>query len=400
MTQQDFLNIAELYPDTLNVWYTNTNTVLGLTIPVLSAASPPDNLLNILQQVQTITLPVNSTNSVVLTVLTRSLQSVVIAGVLKQYYFFTVNPTAIGIADTIIGNGQVILEPGYSGVAFIASGYDVLEGSVEDQRVSAYIMKAEETNRSIQYPLLPGNIDALQNNTAERSNTQDSNYSTTGWIRGRYDGTKTDRYNYGTIDPAITGKIFNGSYFANNVTDGMIQSQSATDTIYENYFYSSKQDIPTPTIRFSGFELYTGITTRQQTTFQIFTSTVYSSSYQVNAGDLVAITDGTAIGNYGYGSNYEIMQVVTATPLPITVPNEFRLQLTVNRAWNGTVAPTDTYSVSNDIMKLDPTRIFKLNRSKIEVGERGKYKVKETGEILYVDKLGTLMQSNVGIKSI
>jgi len=277
MTQQDFLNIAEIYPDTLNVWYTDLNVILGLTVPVLTATSPAEDILPILQQVETITLPVNGTDSVVLNILTRSIQSVIVAGVLKQYYFFTVTPTQIGTAETVITNGQVIFEPGYSGVAFIASGYDVLEGSVEDQRVSAYIMKAEETNRSIQYPLLPGNIDALQNNTAERSNTQDSNYSTTGWIRGRYDGTKTDRYNYGTIDPAITGKIFNGSYFANNVTDGMIQSQSATDTIYENYFYSSKQDIPTPTIRFSGFELYTGITTRQQTTFQIFTSTVYSS---------------------------------------------------------------------------------------------------------------------------
>jgi hypothetical protein len=398
MTQEDFLNIAQLNPDTLNVWFTDTNDILGLTIPVLTLASPPDNILNILQQVQTITLPLNATNSVVLHVLTRSMQSVIVAGVEKQYYFFTVTPIHVGTADTVISNGQIVLEPGYTGLSFQASGYNVLQGSIENQRASSYIMIAEEGNRSLQYPLLPGNIDALQANTAERAYVQDSNYSITGWTKGRYNGTKTDKYNYGTIDPAITGKVFNGSYFATNVTDGMIQSQSSTDIVYENYFYSSIQDIPTPTLRFSGFVLYTAITTVQQTNIDLYTTTANTSSYQINPGDLIAVTDGTYIGNYGYGSNYEVMQVVTVTPLPITVPNEYRINLTVNRGWNGTVP--DTYTVSNDIMKLDPTRIFKINGSKIEVGERGKYKVKETGEILYVDKLGTLMQSNVGIKRI
>lgn len=397
MTQQDFLNIAQLNPSTLNVWYTDTNVVLGLTIPVLTIASPPDNILEILQQVRTITLPLNATSSVVLTVLTRSIQAVSVGGAVVQYYFFTVTPASTGGADTIISNGQIILEPGYSGVAFLASPYNVLGGSIEDQRVSNYIMKSEENNRSKQYPLLPGNINALQSNTAERSNTQDSNYDLTGWSNARYDGTKTDRYNYGTVEPAMTGKTFNGSYFANNVANGTIQTQSVADLVFENYFYSSQQDVPTPTLRFTGFSLYTSIN-ESATEVKMVTNTQFTGSYQINPGDLLVIGDTAAPGAYGYTNNYEVMQIVSVTPEAIIVPTQFILTLQVKRGWNGTT--TTFYSDGNNIMKVDPTRIFKLYGSRVEVAEGGKYRVKDTGQILYVDKLGVLMQSSVGIKRL
>ena len=397
MTQQDFLNIAQLNPSTLNVWYTDTNVVLGLTIPVLSIASPPDNLLEILQQVRTITLPLNASNSVVLTVLTRSIQAATVGGAVVQYYFFTVTPAPTGGADTIISNGQIILEPGYSGVAFLASPYNVLGGSVDNQRVSDYIMESEEDNRSKQYPLLPGNINSLQAGTAQRSSTQDSSYSLTGWSNARYSGTKTSRYDYGTVEPAMTGKVFNGSYFSNNTSDGTIQSQSATDIIYEKYFYSGVEDTPTPTLRFAGFSLYTNVS-ESGSQIQIYTDAQYTGSYQINPGDLIAISDATDIGNYGYKPNREVMQIISVTPEPITVPTQFVLTLQVKRGWNETVITT--YGVSNPVMKLDPTRIFKLRGSRVELAEGGKYKVKESGDILYIDKLGVLMQSSVGIKRL
>lgn len=402
MNEQDFLSIALLNPDILNVWYTNTSQILGLTIPVLTLESPPRNIIGILEQVQTITIPLNATGYVILTVLTRSIQSVIVAGVLKQYYFFTVTPVqGVGV-QTIINNGQIILEPGYTGIDFLVSGYSVLEGSIQNQRISSYIMRSEEEKRSLEYPLLPGNINDLQAGTAQKSNTQDSLYSITGWLNGRYNGTKTDKYNYGTIDPAITGTTFKGSFFPENVSDGRIQSQSITDLIFENYFYSSIEDTPTPTLKFTGFSLLDPISNITSTLVRIFTSTNLTGSFPISPGDLITTADGSAIGSYGYlPPTTEVMQIITVTTEPPAGPDQFILRLEVKRGYSRTPLADDLpIPASTAIMKLTPTRVFKIKGSKIELVEKGKYKVKDTGEIIHVDSLGVLLQSNVGIKRI
>jgi hypothetical protein len=46
-----------------------------------------------------------------------------------------------------------------------------------------------------------------------RFHVQDSLYSDTGWINGRYEGTSTNNITYASIDPAILGSSIQGTYY-------------------------------------------------------------------------------------------------------------------------------------------------------------------------------------------
>ena len=60
LTQQEFLDIADLYPEGINIWCTESTpiTVLGVSVPLTD--NEGNSIGNTLEQVQTITLPVDN----------------------------------------------------------------------------------------------------------------------------------------------------------------------------------------------------------------------------------------------------------------------------------------------------------------------------------------------------
>jgi hypothetical protein len=88
LTQQEFFDIADLYPEGINIWCTESTpvTVLGVTVPFTD--NEGNDVEDTLQQVQTITLPVDNDPGATVEL---QITSRVIRGTAPlRYYFFLV----------------------------------------------------------------------------------------------------------------------------------------------------------------------------------------------------------------------------------------------------------------------------------------------------------------------
>ncbi len=65
MTQQEFLLYTKLYPNRVNVWYSDTAPFIiqGISIPVLTPSPNSVNISGYLQQAKQITIPLTSGGS-------------------------------------------------------------------------------------------------------------------------------------------------------------------------------------------------------------------------------------------------------------------------------------------------------------------------------------------------
>ena len=90
--------------------------------------------------------------------------------------------------------------------------------------------------------VLPSNIEALLNETADKAQVQDSTYNDTGWSRARYKGSKTDPDDNAGISPALSGRSFKGESFSKDATtDYICQSD---DRIQQEFFHDGKTQLP------------------------------------------------------------------------------------------------------------------------------------------------------------
>lgn len=246
MTQQDFLYYATKKVKTgangggiIYIWYTETlpPTIQGLAVPVEDATGV--SVLAYLQQVDEITLPVAGDGVRILKIKSRSLQQ----GDFLNFYFFEVDEQIITTLTPIQQVNQVVVfSPGFLGLTFIGSNYNVLAGSIEEQRQSEYIFQSDRatirTTTNGSASLAPLNYEALKAGTALNAYVQDSNYSDTGWTDARYEGTKTSRLTYGDVEPLAQGSAFMASFYNNSISGSVILSQSVADIIYKEYLYA------------------------------------------------------------------------------------------------------------------------------------------------------------------
>lgn len=242
MTQQDFLYYAstniEPGDGTIYIWYTENipYTIQGLAVPVEDKKGI--SVLAYLQQVKEITLQVAGDGAKILRITDQSLQR----GNGIDFYFFLVEEQAIlTTAPPTVANGAVVFSPGFLGLTFIGSDYNVLAGSIDKQQQSAYIFQSDRAALStlgVSSSLGPLNLKALQAGTALKAYVQDSNYDDSGWIRARYEGSKTSKDNYGDLEPTIQGTAFQASYFSPSISGSIIASQNKTDMVFKEYLYT------------------------------------------------------------------------------------------------------------------------------------------------------------------
>jgi hypothetical protein len=118
MTQQEFFLYTELYPNRVNVWYSNTSpyTINGISIPVLTPSPGSVDLRGYLQQVTEITIPLVSGGSVTLDVQTSNFKSIstpsTATGVTEYYIYTTLPVTIPGQGTQSISNGIILISPG------------------------------------------------------------------------------------------------------------------------------------------------------------------------------------------------------------------------------------------------------------------------------------------------
>lgn len=362
MTQQEFLLIAQQYPRIINVWVTEAPSpyhILGLTVPVYDKTST--YVLQFLQQVTSFIVPISSAEVVQLEVTSRSIQN---SGT-DIFYFFTVQVLGImGAGNTTVNDANVIFLPGLEAQLFTKSPYNVTQGSVEDQRQSEYI---------------------YQEGTPTLAYIQDSLYSSTGWINGRYEGSKTDKLGYKTIEPALAGNTFVGAYYNYSTTDNQIASQSAADRVDNSYFHTGKEPLPEYRVNYANSYLYTVI--YPTTTFATIDIGVYGEPPEgimpLSIGSLVRIGSDVSLAS----EIFKITSIASTNTIG-------RYVISFIRGWNKSPIDTNDYAAHTGIQLITPVRVFQLQGSRVQGVSQGKIRLKETSEIIHVDPLGFVVSGS------
>lgn len=395
MTQEDFLIVAARSGSTnptdprINIWYTveAPYTIKGISVPVIDGQG--NSTLQYLQQVEEITLPVAGDGNKTFKIIERSLQR----GEVLDFYFFNVTELTItNTVPTTIPDASIIFSPGFVGLEFVGSDYNVLAGSIQDQRESTYIFQSDRyTIRSTGtgVSLAPLNFNALQQGTALKAHVQDSNYDDTGWTKARYEGTTTDRLDYGEVDPAIQGNTFKGEYFPSSRTDQEIKNYwgSTAELPFKDYLFTGNADTPKYATTPISYKVSSSLTIVPTTSQIIISSSVYTNSINTlpKVGDLFTI---------GSGSQ-EILKALTITSIYDPPGKLDRYAVEVVRGWNSTVKQTYTSPIDTTISVIDPVKIYNLLNNKLQSVNKGKILTQTTNEILMLDPLGYIVSSSI-----
>lgn len=365
MTQEAFLGIADQYPAQLNVWTTDTvpYIVQGITIPIIDLNL--ENITQYLEQVNTVILPVSTTQTLQLKVTAKSIRY---SGNSVYYFLNVENQSTSATVPSSLNNKNVIVLPGLDNAVFDKSPYNVLHGSVEVQRQSDYITQFASPTKAY---------------------VQDSLYSSTGWKNARYDGSTTDKFTYSTIEPALAGNSFQGNFYGETVTDAQINSQNTVERVTRPYFHTGKT--PLPEFSPSNIILYTaGPVSINTTTIQV------KLALNINILDtwapfLLQVGDLITIGEFGEsGDSAEIIKINSIKP----VDNSFQYVLEVTRAWNG-IKATDQWSADYPVNTVLPVRVFELKGNKVQGVSKGKIRIVETGDIIGVDQFGFVITGSL-----
>jgi len=393
LTSTEFLTIVDqTQPDSVNIWYSDTDplTVFGFTIPVVDQNG--NDSTQLLLSAQQINMTINGYNYTFV-IQSRISKTVTFGGNNVTYYFFEITPIVIdSLADNtpIILSQIVIAVPDITNTTFFGGDYDALLNNVQDNRQSTNIMVADRYKiKGGPGSLNPTNIDDIITLTAQKADIQDSNYSTTGWINGRYEGTPTDSRTYGGLDSAITGKTFEGSYFPSSIATEAINNQISSSTIiYTEYLSTSQDDLPSipedPVLTKSYVQIGAIANSITSLTTAVLPGDI-STYLDIFIGDIITMGDGLPQTTFT-----EYMRVDNIRPAP------FNSQLTIldiTRRWNGSPFGTFLDSNARSIYKIpNLTKIYQLGGNKIQGISKGRLVVKDTSDILIIDGLAQVVK--------
>lgn len=415
MTQAEFTAYTGLFPKRFNIWYSETAPyqILGVSIPSYTA---PPNIQDISSYIETLTrvnVPLTTGGSAKVPVLSKIRQTVpdpTSSTGTSTYYICTVTPTTIPQPTSTLLTGVVGFSPSIITGDFTNSPYNVTQGVIEALRTSDNIMQSDRykvgtlVNPSYTGPL---NIELLLSTSASKANIQDSLYSDTGWTNGRYNGSITNRNNYGAT-PAESGLVFKGAFYPKGISTDQIKFQvSGSQAVYEDFFYSGQGSTPGLSTINTKYIL-TGSnnipSVYSANTYQSYETVMYLkvpllistiAPDPLKPGDLITIGTATSPGT-------ELMKVLAA-PAPVLYPTYALYYIQVLRGYLGDPFLTSTYQAfpANTIDTPNPlvvqksnlSTIYKVVQNKLQPVPEGKLVVKESGAILKVDPFGILIQN-------
>jgi hypothetical protein len=295
----------------------------------------------------------------------------------NQQPVMSVTPSPSGSLNAEEYFTGVIILPSEQQVGFLTSEYNVLLNNSMSSRSSDYIQVSDRlflsgSNTS------PTNIANLQQGTAIAAQVQDSNYTATGWINGRYEGSETTKLTFGNIDPAVTGKSFQGSFYSLDISDTIIINQTETDRVYRALLHTSNTDYPDYVIRGINYTMDVPVST---------SGSIIGITGNLSAGD-PGISPGDLLTVFG---SPEIIKVKSITRTPSSI--NIKYQLEVIRGWNDTQAVEYVGSVNIRVTK--PVQIFEVNRSRLLNVSKSKIYIKDNETILFVDDLGQVVSSSL-----
>lgn len=386
MTQGQFIAAALTFPLYISIWYTSEEPyeILGIMIPVINDSG--QSILEYLEESTELAIEIQTGIVVNLEISDGQLLTAAPGG--EQLYYFDVTP-AYDITN-LVNSPTFATQVSISSIVFIdvpnqyvfnASGYNVLLNNVQDPRLSDYQVLQE---------------------TYAQAGVQDSLYSSTGWINGRYEGSKTSQTNYVGISPTITGNSFEGAYFPRTITDTQIIAQVQAGAVtYTEYLNPGDELLPTYTNTSGSYKIpslydnsdnssVVGTIPITQTEIPLLTVPGTAGSAPIlKIGDIVQVTSSLElmkiqnIDTYNNNGNYPLAQ-----PL---------YKLTVERGYNYTTPQqivTSFPTPEPPVFLSTPSLIFRLQGNKTQGAQRGKVQVKLSSEILHIDRFGYVVSGS------
>lgn len=304
------------------------------------------------------------------------------------------NPSAFS------GSLHVVIEPsaGFSNQAI--QDYSATLGTVLTSRESNYIVHSDRLYATPLSKTNPANLYSIISNTAVPAQVQDSSYSSTGWINGRYNGSKlTSLGNHG-IDPCIQGTFFEGAFFGKDVDDLYISEIAPSDLDFGQYFFSGKLDSLRYTLE--DINTITSIGYNNYTVDMYFRNDVTGLNPSKNIpplsiGELFRVD---SVGPFP-GLSSEILQMIPPIATQQYFPyNSYTSSLTetyfnmrVKRGYAET--PIDSaVQYSSALYRIVPTRVYNLQGNFAQSVTEGKMRVRGTTEVLYLDNSGLVISGS------
>lgn len=272
---------------------------------------------------------------------------------------------------------DVIILPSIQGEVFQGSDYDVLLNNSLNSRVSTYIQISDRGESTIN----PVNLPSILADNAIPASIQDSNYSNTGWVNARYNGTPTDGGTYGGIVPMLNGVTFQGAIFPVGLTRTEIINTVSQGITYAEYLFNGATSFPTFTAQLTSLLTYSPASS----SFNYIDLKTGGGgiSYQPKQGDVLIITPGFV--------NEITAEYVKVNSFSNTGGTAGRIY--VERGWGGT--PIQYISADSDIWLLSLTQIFEVNRSKVQGLQKSKLYVRDSGNVLLINSLGYIITGSL-----
>jgi len=359
--------------------------IKGITVTTLRLSNDNENdsdfdITTILQQVEKITFTISfgsfEEQEIVLDVKNRRK----VAGK-NDFFYYEVDPVNFieyWENNTVFSSTQIFASPVLSNVNFSFDDYNPILNNSIANRPSTKRQVADRISLDIH----PSNLDTILSQSATPAEIPDSNYTLTGLVNSRYEGTKTDAEKFGGVLPAFTGRTFVGEQFPNVVTNLKISSSLEQDRTYKDLFHSGEGELPSFQIISSSFNTDSSSTTGTSNSIVISSNTLNAESgSKLNSGDIIFLTSSA-------GEEFVRIKRIDSKNNILTVERQYLSDRNIT-------SNLSNHDANTLIQVIKPTKIFEFGSgtTKIELAENAKILVKESRLILETDKYGNVFTS-------
>lgn len=299
------------------------------------------------------------------------------------YYFYTVSSNlVVNLLDASIFSGgsydpsivqdntQISFTPFINDILFSLSEYNPLYNNSLNLRLSTSRVQSDRISGFT----TPTNLDAITSGSATLAQVQDSFYTTTGIINGRYNGSKSTQDNYGGVKPSLSVRRFEGEVYTSDADVKLVCGTLESNRVLIEIAHTGEQTLPS----FSSSSL--GIVT----------------SNSINSSNQNIITyQGILTGSIDQGDILQIVGNEGTEKIRVVQHNAFNTLLVVQRGYLGSVA-NSSINVGTSITTLDRNDIlrFEGNTSKLAAVNNSIIYVKANNNLIYTDDFGTIYSSS------
>ena len=314
-------------------------------------------------------------------------------GVNNVYFYFRVQPVTIspinatGLNFTYIPSNYenpdpstnnlstVSFTPTLNGITFITSDFNPLFSNASINRISTFNQVSDRN----QFSNNPLNIDKLLVGSGSLAQIPDSNYSDTGLINARYEGSKTTTQDFGGIEPALSGRTFNGVISSDQLSFVQAESASVAEgAVVNELFHTGNNTLPE---------------------FRLVSSSIVATSGPGTSGTSFTFS------NIGYGENtgsfFDVGNILIASNEGAT--EKLRIEsinsnvVTIERNYDKSLSSNLNIDSDFKFKIIIPTRIFKFdeNSNNIIAVDNSQIFVKESTTVLTTDRFGLVLGGSV-----